>query len=103
MVKSTVDRRRLAFILTCYLVLVPRRAFGAPRDGAATRLANEALQDDYLSLRFGEAVKKLQRAITLCQPSACSADVLARLHRDLGVVLVAGLNRPADGTREFRE
>jgi hypothetical protein len=80
---------------------VPARS--APKDAAAVKLAEDAINVDYLATNFAEAEKKLRRAIALCGTSACSNQVRARVHRDLGVVLVAGLNRPDDGKAEFGE
>src|SRR5437867_1337241 len=39
----------------------------------------------------------------MCGANACSAQIVARLHRDLGVVLVAGMSRADDGKKEFAE
>ncbi len=75
----------------------------APKDAAATKLADDAIQGDYLATNFAEAEKKLRKAVALCGASACSPRVRARIQRDLGVVLVAGLNRSEDGKAAFVE
>jgi hypothetical protein len=101
-----VDRRSrwLPVVLaTLALFLLPRAARSAPKDAAATRIADDAINNDYLGLHFNEAVKKLRGAIATCGANACSAQVRARLHRDLGVVLIAGLNRTGEGKKEFVE
>jgi hypothetical protein len=85
------------------LTLHAAPARSAPRDAAATKLAEDAINTDYLATNFAEAEKKLRRAIATCGTTACSPQVRARVHRDLGVVLVAGLNRPDDGKAEFAE
>jgi len=75
----------------------------APKDAAATKLADEAINTDYLATNFAEAEKKLRNAAAMCGTTACSPQVRARVHRDLGVVLIAGLNRPDDGKKAFAE
>jgi hypothetical protein len=75
----------------------------APKDAAATKMADEAINTDYLATNFAAAEKKLRDALTLCGTSACSPQVRARLHRDLGVVLIAGLHRPDDGKKAFAD
>ncbi len=67
------------------------------------KLADDAINNDYLATNFAEAEKKIRRAIAMCGGNACSAQVRAKLHRDLGVVLVAGLNRIEDGKKAFAE
>jgi hypothetical protein len=75
----------------------------APKDAAATKMAEEAINTDYLATNFAAAEKKLRDAAALCGTAACSPQVRARVHRDLGVVLIAGLNRPDDGKKAFAE
>src|SRR5882724_11542348 len=75
----------------------------APKDAAALKLADDAINGDYLATNFAEAEKKLRKAIALCGASACTAQVRAQVHRNLGVVLIAGLNRALDGKAEFVE
>jgi len=75
----------------------------APKDDAATKMADQAINTDYLATNFAEAEKKLRNAVTLCGPAACSPQVRARVYRDLGVVLIAGLSRLDDGKKAFVE
>jgi hypothetical protein len=75
----------------------------APKDAAATKLADDAINNDYLATNFAAAEKKLRDASALCGAAACSPQVRARVLRDLGVVLIAGLNRPDDGKKAFAE
>jgi hypothetical protein len=82
-------------------ICLSSRLAAAPKSPAATKLANEAVFKDYLALRFVEAHNKLQRAVKICGKDECSPRVTARLHRDLGVVLVAGFNDAAGGREEF--
>jgi len=48
----------------------PRRR--APKDAAANKLADDAIQGDYLATNFAEAEKKLRKAVALCGTDACS-------------------------------
>ncbi|HKQ68738.1 MAG TPA: hypothetical protein VJT73_05330, partial [Polyangiaceae bacterium] len=101
-----MDRRFrtwLTVVLTCTPILTTTTATSAPKDAAATKLADDAINTDYLATNFAEAEKKLRKAVQACGTSGCSAQVRARLHRDLGVVLVGGLNRPEDGKKAFIE
>jgi hypothetical protein len=74
----------------------------APKDDAATKLADQAINTDYLATDFAEAEKKLRAAATLCA-AGCSPQVRARVQRDLGVVLIAGFSRLDEGKRAFAE
>jgi len=47
------------------------------------------------------AEKKLREAIQICLLQSCTVGFQARLHRDLGVVYVAGMKRVEDGKDEF--
>jgi len=100
--------RRLRVSLSLILVSTgflfsPPNAAAAPKDAAATKLADEAINRDYLSANFTEAEKKLRQAITMCGSSACIPLVVGRLHRDLGVVLIAGLSKKDEGKQELAE
>jgi hypothetical protein len=89
-------------MLAAVSLSLPASAAG-PKDAAANKLADDAIQGDYLATNFAEAEKKLRKAVALCGTDACSPKVRGRIHRDLGVVLVAGLNRPEDGKAAFVE
>jgi hypothetical protein len=91
----------LVAMLAAFSFSLPASA--APKDAAANKLADDAIQGDYLATNFAEAEKKLRKAVALCGADACSAKVRGRVNRDLGVVLVAGLNRPEDGKAAFVE
>ena len=100
--------RRLRASLSLSLVSIgllssPPNAAAAPKDAAATKLADEAINRDYLSANFAEAEKKLRQAIAMCGSGGCIPLVVGRLHRDLGVVLIAGLNKKDDGKQELAE
>ncbi len=79
-------------------------ALGASKEAAALELAKKAISVDYLDTRFPDAEKKLQQALTLCEPEgACSDKVRARLHAALGVVYVGGMGKRDEGKAEFAE
>jgi hypothetical protein len=83
--------------------VLPRAAVSAPKDAAASKIAEDAINNDYLSLKFNDAAKKLKSAAAMCAGNACSPQVRARIQRDLGVVLIAGLNKTAEGKKAFAE
>lgn len=78
-----------------------RAAAAASNDAAATRLAEEAIQEDYVGTRVKSAETKLRRALKLCEGERCSPQITARVYRDLGVVLIAGLKKGQDGREAF--
>ncbi|MDC0745479.1 hypothetical protein [Polyangium mundeleinium] len=103
-----MDRRfsgalpRAASVAFFHLLIAAARVANAePNDAAALDLAKKAIEADYLGTKFTEAEKKLKQALTLCGPKSCSNKVVARLHRDLGVVYAGGMNKVEDGKTEF--
>src|SRR4051812_42232843 len=72
---------RSAPLLACALLvsLAPRAALAGPKDSSATKLANAAMQTDYVGTQFKKAEQKLKKAIQQCGDSDCSYDVVARL------------------------
>ncbi len=66
----------------------------------AKKLAEQALFDDYLNLKFEAAKTKLILAVDLCRDQ-CDPEVRAKLYRDLGVVYVAGLKNRDEGVGAF--
>jgi hypothetical protein len=91
---------QLAF--AALLTAAPFEARAAePNDAPATELADDAMQGDYLAMRFKPAEKKLKKAIARCR-QGCSAAVRARLHRDLAVVYIAGTKQSSAGEREMK-
>ena len=76
----------------------------APRTSAekqAAQYSREALGKDFKAGRFRLGEGKLREAIELCTTESCSPPFLARLHRDLGYLFVAGLESPNDAREEF--
>ena len=82
---------------------MPAVAHAQAKDAEATSLADKAIQEDYLATRFDAAVKKLKKAVNLCKKGKCSDAVLARVHRDLGTVLIAGQNKREPGKAELKK
>ena len=83
-------------------LLVSSVALAATKDKPATALANDAMQADYTGTHFKKAEQKLKKAVALCGASACSYDVVGRLHRDLATVYIAGLHQNAKGKAELK-
>ena len=83
-------------------LLTPSLALAGPKDKSATALANQAMQTDYLATKFKKAEQKLKKAISQCGESACSYDVVGRLHRDLATVYIGGTNQGAKGKAEMK-
>jgi hypothetical protein len=83
-------------------LLAPGVALAGPKDSSATKLANAAMQTDYVGTQFKKAEQKLKKAIQQCGESACSYDVVARLHRDLATVYIGGLNQVPKGKAELK-
>jgi hypothetical protein len=78
------------------------RAFAVgANDQEARNLRQQAIMNDYLAMHFDAAVEKLEKALDLCAADQCSPSLVARLHRDLGVVYVAGLEDLEEGKAEF--
>jgi hypothetical protein len=93
-----------ALFLGCFgtSLAVDSVAQAAPNDAKAKQLAEKALYDDYLNLRFDDAARRLKEAISLCE-GGCSKSVTAQMYRDLGVVLVAGKQNRDDGVQAFAQ
>jgi hypothetical protein len=67
----------------------------------AGKLASEAIGADYWAGHYAMAEKKLREAIQICMIQHCSGSFQARLHRDLGVVYIAGMKHVEEGKDEF--
>ncbi|HVY46027.1 MAG TPA: hypothetical protein VHB21_09115 [Minicystis sp.] len=77
-------------------------ALAAPKDKAAMKLHDAAMNEDYLNVDFAKAEKKLSDAIKLCGANGCSPDVLGKLHVSLGTVLGIGQNKMDAAKAEFQ-
>lgn len=85
--------------------LAPAPAHAASKDAEAQQLADEAIFTDYLRLDFKAAERKLKRAISLCgnKKNTCTPTVYAQVHRDLAVIYITGLKRPAEGKKLLKK
>jgi hypothetical protein len=72
-----------------------------PAEKRAAQLAKEAMGKDFLKMDYQASEKKLRKAIDVCTKQDCSPPFVARLHRDLGVLLVLGMNQLEPGKDEF--
>lgn len=79
----------------------PGLAQAGAKDAEASKLNEDAIFSDYLTTEFGAAQEKLVKALELCGTDGCSSPVIARIHRDLGVVLIAGLGDVENGKVEL--
>ncbi|WP_437719964.1 tetratricopeptide repeat protein [Sorangium sp. So ce861] len=95
-------RARLAFALTSLLVLgTPAAASAAgEKDAEAMKLHNQAMDEDYLSVEFDKAEKKLRDALKKCERNACTKPVIGKLHIALGTVYGGG-NKLEQARAEF--
>ncbi|WP_437766856.1 hypothetical protein WMF27_22355 [Sorangium sp. So ce281] len=95
-------RARLASALTSLWVLGAPAVAGAAgaKDAEAMKLHNQAMDDDYLSVEFDKAEKKLKDALKKCDKNACSKPVVGKLHIALGTVYGGG-NKLQQAKAEF--
>jgi hypothetical protein len=88
-------------LLVVLVLLVPRAAMANQNDAAALALRKDAIYDDYLQTRFGDAETKLLKALSMCDgPSDCEVITRARLHCDLGVIEFA-IGNAKEGREHF--
>jgi len=85
------------------LALIALRSSAEPKDNAALKLDQEAINVEYLNTNFTKAEEKLKQALLLCKGNACSAKVRAQIHRDLGMVYIVGLKKAEEGKAQFVE
>lgn len=95
--------RSLASPTLCLVLLcLARTASAEPKDDAASKLGKDAMEGDYLAMRFKQAEQKLKQALAMCGKKSCIAVVRARLHADLAVVYIAGLKKPDKGKQQIK-
>lgn len=100
---TLAPRHALGLGLAAASVLAAVPAWAGSKDAAALKLDEQAMGNDYLVTKFDDAKKKLEDALAACGESDCAPNVVARLHRDLGVVLVGGLKDAAAGRNELEK
>ena len=74
----------------------------APKDETATKLDQDAIDNDYLAMKFPDADRKLRQAIAICGRTGCSPNIIAQLHRDLGIIYIV-TKRVDDGKAQFAQ
>lgn len=90
-----------AWLCAAALLFCTANASAEPNDAEAAKLNDDAIMNDYLTLNLDAAVSKLQKAIELCADGGCSKTVLAKVHRDLGVVYIAGMQKRDEALAAF--
>jgi hypothetical protein len=93
----------IAFICATGLLFSATLAVAAPKDAKATKLYDQALDEDYLNTAFDAAIAKLKKAIKLCGKSGCSAKLLGKLHVGLGTVYGGGKGDKARAKQAFAD
>src|SRR5256885_5808872 len=88
--------------LPMVVLLFPTVAFGGPKDDMALKLDQDAINNDYLGMKFDDSDRKLRQALAICGKTGCASNVIAQLHRDLGIVYV-GWNKPEEAKGQFAE
>ncbi len=98
-----MQRRRLSFILCLALVLLlGASASAAPRDAAANKKVDEAINVHYLATDFDKAEAVLTGTIKACGDK-CSGSVIARAWMYVGIVRGSGKNDAAGATEAFKK
>ncbi|APR82056.1 Hypothetical protein A7982_07405 [Minicystis rosea] len=91
--------RSFAQALFALVILSPTIARAGDAEAEALTLRRKAQEDQRSGDRAG-AKEKLARALEQCRGGGCSKAVLARLHRDMGILLIAQ-GEDEEGAREF--
>lgn len=97
--KPRATRSLLSTVMLASLAL-SGVALAGPKDSAAQKLDKQAMDDDYLNVRFDKAQEKLEKAIKECGDSGCDTKLKAQLHMHLGIILV-NAGKKDDATKAF--
>lgn len=92
-----------AAAVTSFLLLglVPLAGAAGEKDKEATKLFDQAMNEDYLNTDFAKAEKKLKDALKRCGGDGCSAGVVGKIHVALGTLYGVGQNKPDQAREEF--
>lgn len=90
----------LAALTLAFALARPVLANDPKVEGEAKKLQQDAMDIDFLGLDLKKAKDKLQKALKKCGSSKCSKQVLATLHRDLGIVVLNAGDKDA-GEKEL--
>jgi len=101
--RSSFASLSAACALALSLLLVTGTAAAELKDAKVREQSKEAMEDDYLAMRFKEAEKKLKKALDTCGKKNCSKPAKAQLHTDLAVVYIAGLKKVDKGKQQLKE
>lgn len=90
-------------LVTSFLLLGFSSIAGAAgeRDKEATKLFDQAMNEDYLNTNFAKAEKKLKDALKRCGGDGCSASVVGKIHVALGTIYGVGMSKPDAAKEEF--
>jgi hypothetical protein len=99
---ARVPKWWLVLAALALMLSLAKAADAAPRDAQALKLDDDAINNDYLATKFGDAEKKLKQGIAICGKGACSPNVVGQLHRDLGIIYVVA-SRPDEAKAQFVE
>lgn len=97
--RSAIVPSLLAFSLT-FVTASSARA-DKPGDADALRVLREAMDEDYLEMRFDQAEQKLRKATEHCVMKSCTPAVEARLYVAIGSVLAGGKKQLEDAKDAF--
>jgi hypothetical protein len=76
----------LRLLLSALVLSVAAPAAAAPKDAQAKKALKQAMEEDYLDSKFGDAETKLKDAIETCGDKGCAPAIKAKLYAALGVV-----------------
>ena len=98
-----MDRRsRLASIAAATFIAIgalSQFAVAAPKDAAAKKADQDAMNNDFLMADFPKAEQSLQKAVTICGATGCTPKIKAQILVHLGIVQVNnGKNADAEAT-----
>lgn len=96
------SRPILTSLFALSLLSLPIMAHAAPKDAAAQKLYDQAMDEDYLNVEFDKAIGKLDKALKDCGGDGCSPTMVGKLHVAKGVVY-AGKNEVDKAKAAFVE
>lgn len=92
-------RSPIGLLLAALLLAHPALAQG--EDAKAKKLAQSAMDEDYLATNMDAALSKLKQALDACR-SKCSPSTLAIIHGNMGTVYAAGLAKHTEAVAAFK-
>jgi hypothetical protein len=90
-------------LVTSFLLLglSPIAGAAGEKDKEATKLFEQAMNEDYLNTNFAKAEKKLRDALKRCGADGCSAGVVGKIHVALGTIYGVGMTKLDAAKEEF--